>query len=218
MKQSVAVLLGQSLRNNDRETTDYCLLETNEELVRETALRIPPSDLVLVVQTLVDRLTSFPAQQRRLALWMKHILLFHQSHLVQHKDLFSTLQPLLLSISKRALHLNKVVSLHNRLSLMLDQPAKITQEVLEPCVVYQEDSAVVNIKGMEEEESVAKDSFDDSFEDSMQEEKEEKEEEEYDSDNTDEAFNKAAEYYKNQRPESSESEDDELEQDFIGVE
>ncbi len=198
--------------------TDYCLLETNEELVRETALRIPAGDLVLVVQTLVDRLTSFPAQQKRLALWMKHVLLFHQSHLVQHPDLFSRLQPLLLSISRRAVHLHKVVSLHNRLSLMLDQPAKKAQEVLEPCVIYQEDSAVVHLKGMEEEESLDKDSFDDSFADSMQEEKEE-EGAEQDSDGTEEAFEKAAEYYKNQRAEeSSEESEEELDQDFIGLE
>lgn len=76
---------------------------------------------------------------------------------------------------------------------------------------------MVHVQGMEEEESLAKDSFDDSFDDSLQQEEEK--DQDYDSDNTEEAFNKAAEYYKNEKAESSSSEesDNELEQDFIGV-
>lgn len=79
---SVAVLLSQALRSDDKQLLEKCFSMSNDKVVKSTVQQLSPQDAARLLQVSVQRLQSSPARGKQIAVWLRAVLLYHTAHLI----------------------------------------------------------------------------------------------------------------------------------------
>jgi len=124
---SLAHMLAQALHSNDKALLEECLNNTNEGVVRNTVMRLPPTLAVRFLTDVVDRLEAKPSRGVTLMVWIRAVLLIHSSYLMTVPDLPNILSGLYNLIDARLAVFPRLLKLSGRLDLLLSQIALKSQ-------------------------------------------------------------------------------------------
>lgn len=124
---SLAHMLAQALHSNDKALLEECLNNTNEGVVRNTVMRLPPTLAVRFLTDVVGRLEAKPSRGVTLMVWIRAVLLIHSSYLMTVPDLPNILSGLYNLIDARLAVFPRLLKLSGRLDLLLSQIALKSQ-------------------------------------------------------------------------------------------
>lgn len=115
---SLAVLLTQALRSNDRSLLEKCLATSNTKIIANTVRRLLPVDAALFLRAAVDRVLSKPARAVQLAPWIKAIMLYHTGYMMTAPGVQAPLTALYQAIDSRVGLYPQLLKVYGRLSLI----------------------------------------------------------------------------------------------------
>ena len=121
---SLAVLMTQALRSNDRALLEKCLSAGgNQRLVTNTVKRLLPSDAALFLRAAVDRVLSRPSRAAQLAPWVKALIHHHTGYLMSAPGAQGPLAALYQAIEGRVGMYQQLLKVYGRLSLVVAHSA-----------------------------------------------------------------------------------------------
>jgi len=180
---SLQIVLEQALHSRDKKLLGACLDVVDPEIVKNTVQRLNPATIVAFTQELVKRFQAKPNQGIILTVWLRSVLSNHASYLTTIPDLVTILSSLYLSLDNRLSSFNKLLQLHGRLDLVLEQVSKTEKPVpisTQKVTVYEEpDDVEQDLLSKDEEQSMDKENSSES-EDNDQSEGDDKDSEEED--------------------------------------
>jgi len=115
---SLAVLLTQALRANDRVLLERCLATSNTRIINNTVARLVPLDAANFLRAAVERLLSRPARAGQLAPWLKAVLHQHTGYIMAAPGVQAPLAALYQAIDGRVAMYAQLLRLHGRLGLI----------------------------------------------------------------------------------------------------
>ncbi|RKP14594.1 hypothetical protein BJ684DRAFT_15082 [Piptocephalis cylindrospora] len=178
---SLQQILVQSLRSGDRALLGTCLVYGNQQLVHNTVRRLPAELAAPLLECLVDRFRSRPADGLTVSVWIKSVLLYHSARLMSDPSMVSRLATLYQAIDARTFVQPRLLRLSGRLDMALEQIRM--RSVLEGSADGQDGTpGNVYVEGEEEEDEEGSDEDDD---DSDEEEDYEDDEDSEDDDEDD---------------------------------
>lgn len=121
---SLAVLLTQALRSNDRALLEKCLSAGgNPRVVTNTVKRLLPADATLFLRAAVDRVLSRPSRAAQLAPWVGALILHHTGYLMTAPGAQGPLAALYQAIEGRVGVYQQLLKVYGRLSLVVAHSA-----------------------------------------------------------------------------------------------
>jgi U3 small nucleolar RNA-associated protein 5 len=115
---SLAVLLTQALRSNDRALLEKCLSTSSPRVVVNTVRRLLPMDAALFLRAAVDRVLSKPARAAQLAPWIKAVMHHHTGYMMTAPGVQAPLTALYQAIDARVGLYAQLLKVYGRLSLI----------------------------------------------------------------------------------------------------
>lgn len=116
---SLAVLLTQALRSNDRALLEKCLAAGgSDRLVTNTVRRLLPADSTLFLKAAVDRVLSKPARAAQLAPWIRALVHHHTGYMMTAPGAQAPLAALYQAIDGRVGLYHQLLKVYGRLSLI----------------------------------------------------------------------------------------------------
>lgn len=115
---SLAVLLTQALRANDRVLLERCLSTSNARVIKNTVARLVPLDAAAFLRAAVERLLSRPARAGQLAPWIKAVLHTHTGYLMSAPGVQAPMAALYQAIDGRVALYSQLLRLQGRLALI----------------------------------------------------------------------------------------------------
>ncbi|GAX81324.1 hypothetical protein CEUSTIGMA_g8755.t1 [Chlamydomonas eustigma] len=125
---SLAVLLTQALRSNDRALLEKCLSATNARVISNTIRRLLPTDAALFLKAAVDRVLSRPARAAQLAPWIKAVMHHHTGYLMSAPGVQAPMTALYQAIEGRVGLYQQLLKVYGRLSLVTAHSSKGSAE------------------------------------------------------------------------------------------
>jgi len=183
---SLAVLLTQALRSNDRALLERCLATSNPRIITNTVRRIVPMDAALFLKAAVDRVLSRPARALQLAPWIRAVLHYHTGYIMTAPGVQAPLAALYQAIDGRVSLYQQLLKVYGRLGLITSHAARGSAEegadgavgVPAPEVVFEDESD-------DDGEPAAEDAMNPDSDDEEEEEGEGEEDEDEDMDGGD---------------------------------
>lgn len=121
---SLAVLLTQALRSEDKALLEKVLCTANERIVRNTVRRLAAADAAMLLRQAVDLLRARPRRGMALSGWLRALLMSHAAYLAAAPATQPALTALYQSIEARASLHRQLVGLQGRLDLVLATSGK----------------------------------------------------------------------------------------------
>lgn len=124
--ESLSVHLTQSLISNDQEMIDFCLSNTDENLIQNTIENLKNTYLSLFLDVLIAKIISYPNRSKNLIRWLKYLLRSNTSYFIGCVDLkqkFANLQTILLNKTR---NLPKLIDLKNKILCINDKNSENT--------------------------------------------------------------------------------------------
>ncbi|KAL6748416.1 hypothetical protein V8C86DRAFT_3146742 [Haematococcus lacustris] len=115
---SLAVLLTQALRSNDRLLLERVLATSSTRVITNTVAHLLPLDAAAFLRAAVDRLLSRPARAGQLAPWLRALLHQHTGYLMSAPGAQAPLAALYQAIDARVAVYQQLLRLHGRLGLV----------------------------------------------------------------------------------------------------
>ncbi|KAG1676919.1 hypothetical protein FOA52_014795 [Chlamydomonas sp. UWO 241] len=125
---SLAVLLTQALRSNDRALLEKCLSTSSPRVVVNTVRRLLPMDAALFLRAAVDRVLSKPARAAQLAPWIKAVMHHHTGYMMTAPGVQAPLTALYQAIDSRVGLYAQLLKVYGRLSLITAHTAQADDE------------------------------------------------------------------------------------------
>lgn len=147
---SLAVLLTQALRSEDRAMLERCLSVGNERIIQNTVRRLLPADAAAFLKAAIERLQTKPSRGSQLSTWIRAVLTCHAGYLMAAPALQPYLTGLYQVIEARVSSYRPLLSLSGRLDLLTAQLRRVApsagdqeedDDLNGPAVVYEEPSS-----------------------------------------------------------------------------
>lgn len=116
---SLAVLLGQAIANEDKGLLEKCLSVRNTKTIGKTARNLQPADAAVLVKMLVQKLQAAPRRGTQLASWIRAILIHHAGYFAGTGACKEYLGNLHQIIESRLASYQSLVALSGRLDVVL---------------------------------------------------------------------------------------------------
>ncbi|KAI8109317.1 hypothetical protein M9435_005728 [Picochlorum sp. BPE23] len=116
---SLAVLLGQAIANEDNGLLEKCLSVRNAKTIGKTARNLQPGDATVLVKMLVQKLQAAPRRGTQLASWIRAILIHHAGYFAGTGACKEYLGNLHQIIESRLASYQSLVALSGRLDVVL---------------------------------------------------------------------------------------------------
>lgn len=120
---SLGVLLLQAIRSEDAALLERCLNVSNDNVIKNTVARLPPTAALSFVNAVVARLQTRPARGAQMARWLRAALVAHTAHLVSSPAAAPALMSLYQTLETRITMYRPMLSLAGRLQLLMAQLA-----------------------------------------------------------------------------------------------
>jgi U3 small nucleolar RNA-associated protein 5 len=173
---SLATVLTQALKTNDRDLIESCFMTTDYESVRSTIARLPSHHVEALLHHIADKMYKRPGRAGSLLIWIQWSLVSHGGYLARKKDLVNKIGALQRVMNERAKALEPLLNLKGKLDLLAAQMAmrremmdanRKDQEEDEDVVIYVEGQENLIVQGKAPNESDDEDDdepdLDDSF-------------------------------------------------------
>ncbi|KAI8816180.1 WD40-repeat-containing domain protein [Fimicolochytrium jonesii] len=194
---SLHQMLSQAIHTNDIQLLEQALQVHDPDMILATVRRLPPAQVIPLLDQLLLRLQKRPNRAKQLIEWVRAVVLVHAAYLMSVPHLAASLGALYQLLDSRAAVFQKLLRLSGRLDLVVSQTALRSKasggEVLEeePLVAYDEEEETdsEDEEGLEGEEEVdgmeldeEEDDEESEEEDDVDEDDDEDDEEEEDED------------------------------------
>ncbi|KAK6198523.1 component of small subunit processosome [Scheffersomyces amazonensis] len=184
---TLAVILSQSLRNNDHSLLETVLSNRDSQVIQNTIERLDPALSVILLDRLSERIQRQASRFDQLTYWLKWIVLIHGSIISSLPNLSIKLSNLHSALIKKADTLPRLLELQGRLNMLYDQN-RLRKEILNLNTGYDNedeeiDSDIEYIEEIDDAEALGilsedEDDFDVDLEGGHDDYEEEEEEEE----------------------------------------
>ncbi|CUM63542.1 uncharacterized protein PRCAT00001120001 [Priceomyces carsonii] len=151
---SLAVVLSQSLKNDDNTLLESVLSNRDSQVICETITRLDPSLVVILLDRLSEKIIRQSSKFDQLNYWLKWIIIIHGGYLATVPRLSSQLVNLHAILNKKATTLPRLLELQGRLGMLYKQK-ELEHEILSPrfeSLGDEFDSDVEYIEEMEDEQ------------------------------------------------------------------
>lgn len=118
---TLAVVLSQSLRNNDHSLLESVLANRDPTIIESTISRIEPTLAVVLLERLTERLARQTTKFDQLNYWLKWILIIHGGFLSSLPNLNVQLTGLHATLLKKADALPRLLELQGRINILYQQ-------------------------------------------------------------------------------------------------
>lgn len=116
---SLAVLLEQSLQNNDTKIIDYCLDTTDVKVINNSVRQLPVKKIFVLLDRLIERIHTYPYKLGVQLKWLNAILSHQAGHLLLDPKINAKIGPLLALLEKRTSVHDSLKGFQAKLSLLL---------------------------------------------------------------------------------------------------
>jgi len=124
---SLAVLLTQGLRSQDKSILDKCLATDKERTVQATVDNLAATDAGTLLEVAVSRLDGRQGEGQTVATWIRAVLLKHTAYLMSTPAQQSNLARLQRIIEERMALVQPLTVLSGRLDLLIAQSQALRQ-------------------------------------------------------------------------------------------
>ncbi|TPX62201.1 hypothetical protein SpCBS45565_g07046 [Spizellomyces sp. 'palustris'] len=185
---SLHQMLSQAIHTNDVHLLEQALQVHDTNMIVATVRRLPPSQVLPLLDQLMLRLQRRPNRARELIEWVRAVVLVHAGYLMSVPNLAANLGALYQTIDSRASVFQKLLRLSGRLDLVVSQIA-LRNRAGANGEVQEDEALVVYDEEDEEEEDGDEDAVDgmDVEEVSDFEDEEDDDESDYDDNDDEEA-------------------------------
>lgn len=118
---TLAVVLSQSLRNNDHSLLESVLANRDPTIIESTISRLEPTLAVVLLERLTERLARHTTKFDQLNYWLKWILIIHGGFLSSLPNLNVQLSGLHATLLKKADALPRLLELQGRINILYQQ-------------------------------------------------------------------------------------------------
>lgn len=118
---SLAVVLTQALKANDRALLETVLGNRDEIVLKNTVQRLDTSLAVTLLERLAERIARQTHRQGQLNVWVKWVMAIHGGYLVNVPNLNKSLSSLHSTLTRRAATLPRLLELQGRLDVLYSQ-------------------------------------------------------------------------------------------------
>lgn len=120
---SMAILLTQALKFQEKKTLNYILQQRDEDMIRKTVEKIGYSAVIPLVNELMERLSGRAQGAITAMMWIKKVLSVHMSYLMNSQSATNLLQPLIDVLTNREQMHTKLCRLQGKIDLVIAQIA-----------------------------------------------------------------------------------------------
>ncbi|KAF9917831.1 WD repeat-containing protein 43 [Lobosporangium transversale] len=146
---SLQQMLIQALHSNDLQLLEACLTFNNVEVIRNTVRRLPTAYVVPFLTQVIHKFQQKPNRGEALLEWIKAVLLIHTAYLMTVPDLMKKLSNFYQTLDSRVSVFQKMLNLHGRLDLVMNQIEMRQQYVAEDVT---NEAATVYVEDEDDEE------------------------------------------------------------------
>jgi Dip2/Utp12 Family len=142
----LAVVLFQSLHNNDNELLEFCFSNEDEDLIENTVKRLQETKILVLIDRIVERIDSQKGQSNILV-WLKYLLKHHSTFLIKRPKSAEKLAPLIPMLEKRTASFDKIHRVKGMIDMLLDVGESVAKDTKKqkkltinnkPLVVFEE--------------------------------------------------------------------------------
>ncbi|KAI8922261.1 WD40-repeat-containing domain protein, partial [Powellomyces hirtus] len=177
---SLHQMLSQAIHTSDVQLLEQALQVHDGDMILATVRRLPPSQVIPLLDQLMLRLQKRPNRAKELIEWVRAVVLVHAGYLMSVPHITSSLGALYQTLDSRASVFQKLLRLSGRLDLVVSQNALKNRTANGE---VQEEEALYTYDEDEDDDSEDEDAVDGM---EVDEEEEEEEDEDDDEDEEDE--------------------------------
>ena len=151
---SLATVLTQALRTNDKDLLESCFHESDVPTIRSTIQRLPSQHVSALLQRLAERIHRRPGRTGNLMVWMQWSLVAHGGYISGQPQLVKTLKSLTHIMRERANGLQPLLRLKGKLEMLRAQLELRQNMQADSRAVHEDeedDAGVVYVEGAEDD-------------------------------------------------------------------
>ncbi|XP_066598472.1 WD repeat-containing protein 43-like [Prorops nasuta] len=141
--KNMAQLLLQGLNSKDKSILTSVLFTKNENVIRNTVLKLPFQAIIPLLRELTTMLQGKTYPSQIAVIWLRNLISAHAAHLLSHPDVADSLSPILSVIDAKLMLLSDVSRLRGKVSLITGQISQFKENnnkdiMQESLLVYQD--------------------------------------------------------------------------------